>query len=398
LSTSPILASSIALNDSVKQVDFSEKISEKNKVPFIFKAKGDKDPLLNYNKVSNISIHFNATKLANRLKEIGIGRGIKVIEGIIKDVSLDEKENIKSLNLEDSQKVLCDFVFDCSGFHRLIIGKVFNSKWKSYKDFLPEDSAIPFFIDMTESIPPYTEAIAMKYGWMWKIPLQNRFGCGYVYDSSLISEEQAIKEIEDFLGYVPTYPRKNKGGFKFDAGCYEEPWINNCVAVGLAANFVEPLEATSIWVSIVELTQIFGSPEWILSDSKKIRDSFNENIMGMNNDIANFIYFHYMSLRKDTEFWKKFSYDNAPKELKEKIDLWQERLPNGFDGGEHWSQGSWLFVGSAQETINKSLAKGYVENSEDYKKGVDMYDYFVNYQDYKILECIDHREFLESLK
>lgn len=398
LSNSPLMMASIAKNNSVREIDFTEKISESKRVPFIFKSKSDKDPLLDYQKVSNISIHFNATKLANRLKEIGIERGINLIEGTISHVSLDQNNNVNSLTLENNEKIMCDFVFDCSGFHRLIIGKIYNAKWKSYKDFLPVDSAVPFFIEMTDKIPSYTEAIAMKYGWMWKIPLQTRFGCGYVYDSSLISEAEAIQEIEEFLGYEPTYPRKDKGGFKFNAGCYEEPWTNNCVAVGLAANFIEPLEATSVWVSIVQLTQIFFNPEWILGNSDKLREEFNKNIIKMNNDISNFIYFHYMTLRKDTTFWQKFSYENAPQYLKNKLDLWKHRLPNKFDSDEHWTANSWTFVGAAHETINKNVAKSYIDNSKDYQKGVEMYDYFVNYQNYKVSECMDHREFLESLK
>lgn len=398
LSGNPLMTASILINNRLKEIDFTAKISEENKVPFIFKSKNEKDPFSSYQQISSISVHFNATKLANRLKEIGLERGIKLIESTIVNISLDEKNNVKSLTLENNKNIACDFIFDCSGFHRLIIGKVYNAKWKSYKDFLPVDSAIPFFIETKEKLPAYTEAIAMKYGWMWKIPLQTRFGCGYVYDSSLISEIDAIKEIEEFLGYEPTYPRKDKGGFKFNAGCYEEPWINNCVAIGLAANFVEPLEATSIWVSIVQLTQIFGTPGWIIDSSNEIRKEFNNNIVSMNNDISNFIYFHYMSPRKDTPFWKKFSYENAPKELKEKIDLWKYRLPNRLDTGEHWSTNSWFFVGAAQETINKTIAKKYLEYSNDYKKGTEMYDYFVNYQNYKVLECMDHREFLEALK
>jgi len=405
LSNTPLIAASIALNDSVKKIDFTEKISEANKVPFTLEANkrdfgfvSKKDPIDDYKKIGNVSIHFNATKLANRLKEIGIERGIKVVDGTIKNVSLDKDNYVNGLTLENDEKIMCDFVFDCSGLHRLIIGKVYDAKWKSYKDFLPVDSAVPFFVEMTDKIPSYTEAIAMKYGWMWKIPLQNRFGCGYVYDSSLISEEEAVKEIEEFLGYEPTYPRKDKGGFKFNAGCYEEPWINNCVAVGLAANFVEPLEATSIWVSIVELTQIFDNPLWLFENSKEIRQEFNKNIVSMNNNISEFIYFHYMTLRNDTEFWKKFSYENAPKDLQEKISKWKVRLPNKFDSGEHWSSNSWTFVGSAHNTINKDVAKAYIENSADYKKGVDMYDYYKKYQDYKVSECVDHRQFLEGLK
>jgi tryptophan halogenase len=404
LSNSSLMLASISLNNNLKEVDFTEKISEKNKVPFILEDKkvnfgfvAKKNPILDYQKIGQVSIHFNATKLANRLKEIGLERGIKLVDGTINNVSLDSNNNVSSLTLENNQNIYCDFIFDCSGFHRLIIGKVYNAKWKSYKDFLPVDSAIPFFIEMTDKIPPYTEAIAMKYGWMWKIPLQTRFGCGYVYDSSLISEEDAIKEIEEFLGYEPIYPRKNKGGFKFNAGCYENTWINNCVAIGLAANFVEPLEATSIWVSIVGLTRLFNNPLWIFENSQLIRDEYNDHILNMNNSIRDFIYFHYITLRKDTKFWQKFSYENAPKTLQEKINKWQYRMPNVFDSDSFWASNSWTFVGSAHNTINKNLAKTYLENSSDYNKGLEMHEYYKNYQNYKIAECSDHRVFLEAL-
>jgi tryptophan halogenase len=251
---------------------------------------------------------------------------------------------------------------------------------------------------MTDEIPPYTEAIAMKYGWMWKIPLQSRFGCGYVYDSSLISEEEAVKEIEDFLGYIPTYPRKNKGGFKFSAGSYEETWINNCVAIGLAGNFVEPLEATSIWVSMVGLIHIFGNTNWITNNSVLVRDEFNKKIVSMNNDIVEFLYFHYLSMRKDTEFWQKFSYENAPEKLKEKINLWQNRMPDNQDTGDYWDVNSWILIGSAQETINKTFGTTYVQNSEEYEAGLNAYENFVNYQKDQSYRCMDHNKFLEYLK
>jgi tryptophan halogenase len=396
VSTNDILTTSLALNNKVNEVDFTEKLSELNKVPFIPKQKEAKD-ILDYENASKISIHFNASKMADRLKEIGLDRGIKVIDGVVDDIVLNNNGYIDSIVLLDGTKIKSDFVFDCTGFHRLIIGKAFNSKWKSYKDFLPSDSAIPFFIEMSKDIPPYTEAIAMKYGWMWKIPLQNRFGCGYVYDSSLISELEAIKEIEEYLGYEPVYPRKDKGGFKFNAGCYEESWINNCVAIGLAANFVEPLEATSIWVSILGLSQVFGSPDWILSDSDEIRHQFNKNVLSINNEIASFIYFHYMSKRKDTGFWQKFSYENAPVYLKEKLNLWKHRLPNKLDGGERWSGRSWFVVGSHQETINKSVASMYI-NEKDKAKLLDSYSKFIQYQEDRVLKCAGHNEFLESLK
>jgi len=395
---SPYVSASIFLNDGIKEIDFVEKVSEKNKVPFIFKKKQGKDVILDYENIGPISIHFNATKLAQRLKEIGLSRGINVVESTIKDVSLDKDKYVTGMVLENDDVVLCDFVFDCSGFHKLIIDKVFNSKWKSYKDFLPVDSAVPFFIDVEESLPAYTEAIAMKYGWMWKIPLQNRFGCGYVYDSSLISEEEAVKEIENFLGYVPNYPRKDKGGFKFSAGSYEKTWINNCVAMGLAANFVEPLEATSLWVTATSLAQLFSYPNCLTTKSDKIKDEFNRRVLERNDEVSQFIYFHYMSLRDDTEFWKKFSYEGAPQKLKDRIDIWNDRLPSTFDSSDHLASNSWLTVGIVQGNINKNIAKEYIENSENFTKALKKYKGWVNYQEQKASQCVDHREFLEALK
>ena len=128
---SPARVGSLALNNSLKEVDFPEKVSEKNKVPIIFRAKKHSNKLLDLKNISGISVHFNATKLANKLKEVALGRGIKIVEGKIKTVVLNDKNYVESLALENNELVQCDFVFDCSGFYRLIIGKTFNSKWKS---------------------------------------------------------------------------------------------------------------------------------------------------------------------------------------------------------------------------------------------------------------------------
>ena len=398
LKTSSLVVSSIFKNKSFSDINFIEKISENNMVPFISKNTKKENLKEGYDNLADYSIHFNASKFANRLKEIGISRGINVIDGVLKDVNLDINNNVQSITLEDNKKISCDFIFDCSGFHRLIIGKVFKSKWKSYKDFLPVDAAVPFFLKVTDKIPPYTEAIAMKYGWMWKIPLQSRIGCGYAYDSSLISEQEAIKEIEEFLGYEPEYPRKDKGGFSFSAGCYEETWINNCVAVGLASSFIEPLEATSITGSLILLNRLLENPEWLFENNKNIRDEFNEEMLEVIDHVARFIYFHYLGERKDTEFWEKFSYKTAPEKLKEKLSLWKERFPNRDDSTNSRPYLSWLLVGLGISAINKNLADKYIENSEQYRDSLKAYEYFVNMQNQKIFDCISHKEFLDNLK
>jgi tryptophan 7-halogenase len=398
LKTSSLIISSIFKNKNFSDINFIEKISEESRVPFISKNNKYTNLKESYEILSDYAIHFNASKFANRLKQIGLDRGINLIDEIITEVDLDIANNVESLTLENNKKVFCDFVFDCSGLNRLIIGKIFNSKWKSYKDFLPVDSAVPFFLKPTEEIPPYTEAISMKYGWMWKIPLQTRTGCGYAYDSSLISENDAIKEIEDYLGYEPEYPRKDKGGFSFNAGCYEESWINNCIAVGLASSFIEPLEATSISGTLILLKRLLENPEWLFENNNEIKNSFNKFVFDFSNHVSEFIYFHYLGERNDTDFWKKFSYENAPEKLKEKMSLWNERFPNTDDSTVYRLYNSWLLVGLGVNAINKDIADRYIEHSEKYKQGLIAYNYFVSLQNQMVPKCVDHRQFLEGLK
>jgi tryptophan halogenase len=207
-----------------------------------------------------------------------------------------------------------------------------------------------------------------------------------------------VKEIEEFLGYEPEYPRKDKGGFSFSAGCYEETWINNCVAVGLASSFIEPLEATSITGSLILLDRLLENPEWLFADNKNIRDEFNEGMLEVIDHVARFIYFHYLGERKDTEFWEKFSYKTTPEKLKEKLSLWKERFPNRDDSTNSRPYLSWLLVGLGISAVNKNLADKYIENSEQYRDSLKAYEYFVNMQNQKMFDCISHKEFLENLK
>jgi len=401
ISTLPSLASSVSHKEKLNSFDFVQKLSEKNLVPLI-KIQGvpsNSNRILDFQNLGTFSIHFNAVKLANKLQSIAEKRKIKCIEKTIVDVVLDEEKNIKSLSLEDGSSVNCDFVFDCSGFAKLIIGKLYNGKWNSHLSKLPVDSAIPFFLEMDKEIPPYTESIAMKYGWMWKIPLQSRYGCGYVYDSSLISEDEAIAELEEFIGFKPEYPRKDKGSFKFTPGYYEEPWINNCIAIGLSSGFIEPLEATSIWTSILSLSYVLSSPEMLYKNNQSARDDFNKYFRNISNQVIDFIYFHYMTDRDDTEFWKKFTYENAPDSLKNTLDLWDVRLPKVSDSwGKIWGIESWLSVASGLNKINQGLIDIVLEKSEIQKQSNKIYLEQKRLHDQLLLVCAKHKEFLDYIR
>lgn len=395
------LVSNVAFKHHINDIDFVTKISEKNKVPFLDKDTKDDDsvnPILNYKHLGTYAIHFDANKLAKTLREIAEERGILRVEGIALDFSVDKYKDIKSITLKSKEKIMCDFVFDCSGFSKFFPKKL-GAEWKSHSNHLPVDSAMPFFIEVNKNneIPPYTESIAMKYGWMWKIPLQDRFGCGYVYDSSLITLDDVKKEIIEYLGYEPKFPRKDS--FNFSAGYYKQPWINNCISVGLSSGFIEPLEATSLWVSIMTLRNVLANVEILYSRDQRIVDDFNQKFCDISDQVVDFVYFHYMSGRTDTEFWNKFTYENAPEGVKKHLDIWEYRLPQYQDyAGKIWSIHSWLEVAFGINKTNTNLFKEAELNSPAQQWATSRYENLKDFQEKILINAVDHNKFLESLK
>ncbi len=387
----------------LKDFELISMLNEQNKSPHFLIPYFDStvDPILLFNNVSSFAIHFDAKQLANLLKDISLERGITRIEGKVIEVKSTSNGDICSVKLENNQIVLLDFVFDCSGFFRLLIGKHFNSKWKSHLDKLPVNSAIPFFLppaDVT-NLPPYTESIAMNYGWMWKIPLQHRFGCGYVYDSNLLTEDNAIKELEEYLGFEPQYPRQQKGSFKFNAGYYETTWVNNCISLGLSSGFIEPLEATSLMLTVSCLQEIFSDKLFIENKNQKLINKYNTWVNTQNQEICDFIYLHYMSTRTDTDFWKHFTFKNASDSLKEKIEFWDTlafKNTNELYMSLIFSKESWFIIGLGVGLINTSKIKEFVIKNE-LSKYLNKHEVFKLNQSNQVNNCLNHGEFLKKL-
>jgi tryptophan halogenase len=252
------------------------------------------------------ALHFDARMLADYLEKIGKDRGITVVNGNFRNATTDEHGFIDTVYLDDSTSIECDFIFDCSGFNRLLIGKHFKQKWISYSDYLPMKCAIPFWLDSEEEIQPYTTATAMKYGWMWKIPLQHRIGSGYVFDSDYINEDQALQEAEEFYGRS----LKVNKVIKFDAGRIENFWVKNCIAVGLSSNFIEPLESTSLYVTCEQLNFLSHFIDDFDSPRESSINTFNDVMKRTQNNILDFIYLHYVTKRQDSMFWLEFRQKN----------------------------------------------------------------------------------------
>jgi tryptophan halogenase len=389
----------------VHSKDFSllSKIAEKNKIPHIINSdinKGIKDPIFNYRRVADFAIHFDATQLAVFLKKVALSRGVICVEDTVVEVQNTETGNISKLLLKSGTAVDVDFLFDCSGFKRLIIGGHYKAEWLSYKDYLPVDSAIPFFLPKEETTPPYTEAVAMKYGWMWKIPLQHRYGCGYVYDSSLISEKEAVLEIENYLGFEPVYPRKEKGGFSFNAGTFTTPRINNCIAIGLASGFIEPLEATSIFSSIVALRRALHDLRFLKSNDQNVIDRYNQETTQFNEKIFNFIFFHYLGERNDTLFWKRFKEkENQPLFIQKLLGDLNTFFPRytDFDKIAPFVYENWVSVGYGIKKLNTDVVSGIVA-SNNLSKYQHRYDQWSIGTDTISTKCVPHDTFLQVLK
>lgn len=380
-----------------KNANFPGKVSEEQKVLMIPEANNNApsdNPIFQYKPLSSFALHFDARKLANFLSSVAVSRGVYKVDEIVTDIVSDDTGNIIELKCQSGNVLPCDFVFDCTGFKRLIIGKHFGSKWKSYQDQLTADSAMPFILDQDSKIEPYTEAIAMKYGWMWKIPVQGRYGCGYVYDSSYISEEEAKREVEEFLGTSIEVPKT----FKFNAGCYEETWIKNCVAIGLASGFIEPLEATSIWSSCMSIIDIVAFADRMENSNQGDRDDFNERTVKRNDEIADFLVFHYMGERKDSQFWKDWKNKVTSKNLKTLTSRWKRTVPTYSDEGRGmFTLDSWWAVGIGINWFEQDVINKFVDSNNLHYLN-DMYDSVKDYQDEFVGQCVDHTDFLNDLK
>jgi tryptophan halogenase len=264
------------------------------------------DPISNYQLLNGFALHFDAVNLAKELTRVAQSRGIEFVEGVLESFEQDETGDVKTLVLESGERLEADFIFDASGF-KWFFPRELGSEWVSHKEYLPVDAAIPFSLPMEEKIPAYTDAIAMKYGWMWKIPLQNRYGCGYVFDSSLITAEEAQAEVEEYLGHEIEVDRT----LQFEAGYYKDPWRHNVIAVGLASGFVEPLEASSITSLVIQLQNVLASPDQMSTRDPRAADLYNKKFATMSEEVASLVNFHYLTSREDTKFWKKFKADSV---------------------------------------------------------------------------------------
>ena len=345
------------------------------------------------NTILGHSYHFDAHKVGQYFKKYAMKNGVKVIDAEIENINRSA-ENGELISVDTNiGKVEGDFWIDCSGFNRVLIGPM-GGGWKSYSDYLKVNAAIPFIQNYKEGETPKLETIsqAMPNGWMWKIPTQERYGCGYVYSDNHTTYDKAVDELIKTLG-KNVEPLRN---IKFDCGRVENAWVKNVVAIGLAQSFVEPLEATSIHATIVQLDFLLTNTlnfsftkENVMFDANIKR--YNKFINTLVDDIRDLIQLHYMTKREDTEFWKQYKYEVPKTEhLKDILEICKHRSPSMLDfdfyhGTGNWGVWCWTLIGLGH--LSKEVAKTTIDG---YRYSDEQLD--------KLFKAIKNRNFLNKIK
>ncbi|QWF85978.1 tryptophan halogenase family protein [Amycolatopsis sp. CA-230715] len=273
--------------------------------------------------------HFDAALLARYLTGYGTDRGVRHVLDDVVDVGLDERGWISHVRTREHGDLGGDLFIDCTGFRGLLLNKALGVPFQSYQDTLPNDSAVALRVpaDMAaRGIRPCTTATAQDAGWIWTIPLYGRVGTGYVYASDYCSPEEAERTLRAFVG--PEAEDLEANHIRMRIGRSERSWAGNCVAVGLASGFVEPLESTGIFFiqnAIEQLVKHFPGEDW----DDRLRASYNRQVAGVMDGVREFLVLHYYAAaRQDNQYWRDTKTRPVPDALAERIERWQAKLPD----------------------------------------------------------------------
>jgi tryptophan halogenase len=291
--------------------------------------------------------HFDAGLYAAFLRRYSEARGVKRIDGKVVDVNLRSGDGfIETLRLEDGSSVAGELFIDCSGFRGLLIEQALKCGYEDWSHWLPCDRAVAVPCESAGVLTPYTRATARAAGWQWRIPLQHRTGNGYVFCSRHIGDDEAAATLSANLdGRALAEPRV----LKFTTGRRRRFWSRNCVALGLASGFVEPLESTSIHLVQKGLTHLFNLfPE--RGFSPVLRDEFNRLALADYEHIRDFLVLHYKATtRADSPLWRYCRDMPIPATLEHRLDHFRNsgRVPRY--AADLFAQPNWLAVLLGQE-------------------------------------------------
>ncbi len=288
------------------------------------------------------AFHLDAALYGQVLRAYAEKHRVRRTEGTVVDVGLRGEDGyIEAVRLETGERIEGDLFIDCSGFRALLIEGALRCGFDDWRDWLPCDRALAVPSEPVAPMRPYTQANARPAGWQWRIPLQHRTGNGHVYSSEFMSEDEATAILLRSLdGRALGDPRR----IAFNAGARRKFWSRNCVAIGLAAGFLEPLESTAIHLiqsGVNRLLTLFPDRGF----DPALSEEYNRKTREEYEQVRDFLVLHYRTTeRRDTPFWRRCGALPAPASLQRKLDLFRSSGQIFREGEELFAEPSWLQV------------------------------------------------------
>ena len=289
----------------------------------------------------NYAYQFDAGLYAAFLRRFSEDRGVSRIEGRVADVERVGDEEVAAVRLDDGRRIEADLFIDCSGFRGLLIEGALGTGYEDWSRWLPANRAVAAPSASAGPPHPYTQATALGAGWRWRIPLQHRVGNGIVFCDAFMDEGAAADALAETLGSdMLGDPRV----LRFVTGRRRRTWVGNCVAIGLAAGFLEPLESTSIHLvqaAIAKLLTLFPQRR----SEPALAARFNREMAGLSEGVRDFLLAHYMLTdREDTEFWRHCRAIVPPDSLAEKLAAFRRRGEAMVGPQELFREVNWFSV------------------------------------------------------
>lgn len=288
------------------------------------------------------AFHFDAVLYARYLRRYAEARGVRRTEGRIVDTQLRGEDGfITAVLLESGERIEADLFVDCSGFRGLLIEQALKTGYEDWSHWLPCDRAVAVPSANVGEPAPFTRATAHASGWQWKIPLQHRTGNGHVYCSNFIDDDAAATTL---LSTLEGAPQADPRFLRFTTGRRRKFWNRNCVALGLAGGFMEPLESTSIHLVQAGITKLLALfPDRGFNPVET--DEYNRLSTLSWERIRDFIILHYHATRRDdSPLWNYVRTMSIPDSLQRKIALFKSSGRFFRDDDELFIDSNWVAV------------------------------------------------------
>ncbi|MGP9799800.1 tryptophan halogenase family protein [Rheinheimera sp. NSM] len=287
-----------------------------------------------YEGVLNYAYHLDAGKFAELLKQHAQQKlGVQFISANVLDVTLAGDGSIAVVVTDTAGTQQADFYVDCTGFQSLLLGKAMGVGFRSVADTLLADHAVTIQVPHPAADSPLnacTHSTAQAAGWIWDIGLTNRRGVGYVYSSNHVSHDEAEQTLRRYIG--PAAESLNARKLAMQVGYREKFWHKNCAAVGLSAAFVEPLEASAIFLIEAAANMLADQLPALKQNLPLAERKFNRSFLFRWQKTIDFIKLHYALSGRTEPFWQAArATPLIPQSLQDLLQSWQTQPVSAYD-------------------------------------------------------------------